>query len=153
MLRFAVLAAACLALSAPALARDHAVPADQTTLVRLPSDAEAVVVGNPSIADVTLYDARTVFVTGKLFGRTNLIALDAEGRVIHAADVAVGRPARGALTVHRGVEKYSYACADACEHEPQVGDEPDWFGARNTEQNARLATSVQGAETTDNGGN
>lgn len=151
MLRLAALIAACLALCAPAFARDHAVPADQTTLVRLPADAEAVVVGNPSIADVTLYDARTVFVTGKLFGRTNLIALDAQGRVIHAADVAVGRPERGALTVHRGVEKYSYACADACEAEPQVGDQVEWFDNRNAQQNARLATSVSGAETSGGG--
>ena len=71
-----------------AQAREFVVTADQAGLIRLPGDASGVIVGNPGIADAMLYDSRTLFVTGKVFGRTNLIVLDEAGRVLYAASLA-----------------------------------------------------------------
>lgn len=129
--------------------RAHSVPADQASLMRLPADAAAIVIGNPSIADATLYDARTIFVTGKLFGRTNIIALDGSGRVIHAADVVVTKSDRNAVTLFRNTEQRSFDCAPQCEASPQVGDAEDWFSANNTQQGARLATAEAGGASPD----
>ncbi|MEO1038383.1 MAG: pilus assembly protein N-terminal domain-containing protein [Pseudomonadota bacterium] len=142
-----ILAAALAAIAgAGALAHDrtHTVTADQASLLRLPGDAAAIVIGNPSIADATLYDARTIFVTGKLFGRTNIIALDGSGRVIHTADVVVTKSDRNSLTVFRNTEQRSFDCAPRCQASPQVGDGTDWFEDRSAQQAARMGTAEAG---------
>src|SRR3972149_3054878 len=53
---------------------------DQATLVRLDRPAAEIVVGNPSIADVSVESGKVLVVTGKSFGETNLIVMDADGK-------------------------------------------------------------------------
>jgi len=130
----AFLAALCA--TAAAGAQNVTVPADHAGLIRLPGDADAVVVGNPAIADATLYDARTLFVTGKVHGRTNLIALNAEGQVLYTTDLAVTGGDRGTVQVFRGTARESYHCAPVCQAAPTVGDAPDWFSAVTGQQGA-----------------
>ena len=82
MKRLSLIAAfAGLAVSSAA-AEDLSVAKDQSKVVKLTSLAATVVVGNPEIADVAMQDGTTAFVTGKGFGTTNVIAMDAEGRQI-----------------------------------------------------------------------
>src|SRR5690348_1253498 len=69
-------------LAAPASAADLIVRYDQSQLLRLPRPASEIIVGNPSIADVTLQDGNLLVVTGKTFGITNIIALDTDHNVI-----------------------------------------------------------------------
>ena len=141
----ALLAAA--ALCAAAEARPVQVPADHAALIRLPDTASAVVVGNPSIADATLYDGETLFVTGKIFGRTNLIALDAGGRVVYTNDLVVSRSDRGSVEVFRNVNRQSYSCVPACQATPSIGDQTDWFRDRASQQAARLGIAQSGQPT------
>ena len=54
-----------------------AVLVDQATLVRLDRPAAEIVVGNPSIADVSVQSSKLLVITGKSFGETNLIVMDA----------------------------------------------------------------------------
>ncbi|MBI1263803.1 MAG: pilus assembly protein CpaC [Alphaproteobacteria bacterium] len=119
------LAAACLT-AAPALAQVFRVPADHAALIRLPGEAAAIVVGNPAIADANLYDARTIFITGKQFGRTNLIALNAQGRVLYTADLAVTGNDRGVVQVFRNNTRASYVCAPDCQAIPTLADDAAW---------------------------
>ena len=51
---------------------------DQARVVNVPAGTDALVVGNAGIADVTLLkQGATMIITGKGFGETNFIALDA----------------------------------------------------------------------------
>ncbi|MEZ5828402.1 MAG: pilus assembly protein N-terminal domain-containing protein [Hyphomicrobiales bacterium] len=48
---------------------------DEATLLRLERPAAEIVVGNPSIADVAVQNGKSIVLTGKSFGETNLIAI------------------------------------------------------------------------------
>lgn len=111
---------------APAMAQVFRVPADHAALIRLPGEAAAIVVGNPAIADANLYDARTIFITGKQFGRTNLIALDAAGRVLYTADLSVTGNDRGVVQVFRNNTRASYICAPECQAIPVLANDDAW---------------------------
>lgn len=111
---------------APAMAQVFRVPADHAALIRLPGEAAAIVVGNPAIADANLYDARTIFITGKQFGRTNLIALDAAGRILYTADLSVTGNDRGVVQVFRNNTRASYVCAPECQAIPILANDDAW---------------------------
>jgi len=118
--------------------REFVVSADQAGLIRLPGDASGVIVGNPGIADAMLYDARTLFVTGKVFGRTNLIVLDEAGRVLYTSDLVVTQAEAGTVQVFRSnTRPETFVCAPTCQAIPQIGDDADWF-AETSQQ--RLTT-------------
>jgi Flp pilus assembly secretin CpaC len=125
----AVAIAVCLVLGlGSAQAREFVVSADQAGLIRLPGDAAGVIVGNPGIADATLYDSRTLFVTGKVFGRTNLIVLDEAGRVLYTSDLVVAQPDSGTVQIFRSSGRpETYVCAPTCQALPQIGDDRTWF--------------------------
>ncbi len=44
-------------------------PIDQARVLRIPRKASSVIVGNPSIADITIHDARTLILTGDPMAR------------------------------------------------------------------------------------
>ena len=49
---------------------------DQTQRVQLRGPAGSVIIGNPEIADVTVVDANTLYITGKGNGVTEIVAVD-----------------------------------------------------------------------------
>ena len=130
--------AVCLVLGlVSAQAREFVVSADQAGLILLPGDAAGVIVGNPGIADATLYDSRTLFVTGKVFGRTNLIVLDDAGRVLYTSDLVVAQPDSNAVQIFRNSGRpETYVCAPTCQALPQIGDDQVWFNDMNIQRNA-----------------
>lgn len=73
--------------AAPALAASDnnlvSVYVDRAKVAKLPPGTTTLVIGNPAIADVTMLKANSVMViTGKGYGETNLIALDAQGEIL-----------------------------------------------------------------------
>jgi Flp pilus assembly secretin CpaC len=79
-----------------------------------------VIIGNPAIVDGTLNDERTIVLTGKAVGTTNLIVLGEAGREIASLVVNV-IPNRDQLTtVHQGEAQQTYTCADACRPLPSA---------------------------------
>ncbi len=143
----AVLAAvACLvaASPAPALTKGETVTvaADQARLVRLPAGAQTVIVGNPAIADVSLQRNGILVVTGKSFGTTNLIALDASGNVLAESLIQVEEPASTVVTVLRGTARESLSCTPNCQPMLTLGDEMTYFTERadQMKQRNQLAT-------------
>jgi len=112
---------------------------DQAKVARLPAGATTLVVGNPAIADVTmLKGGGAMVVTGKGYGQTNLIALDAQGNIIDEKQIDV-EPTRSVLVVQRGTDRLSYWCNPTCMPTVQLGDENKAFneasgqiGARNS---------------------
>lgn len=82
--------------------------------VVLPASAGSVVVGNPDIADVTVVDSRTLYIIGKGFGRSSVSVTDGAGRNIFDADVMVGTPVEGGVTVYKGLKSTTLICGRTC---------------------------------------
>lgn len=88
---------------------------DQATRVQLRGPAGSVVVGNPQIADVTVVDANTLYITGKGYGVTEIVAVDAIGRTVFQSEVVVTDGAgSGRVRVWRGAQSTEMACAASC---------------------------------------
>ena len=79
----------------------------------LPFAVGLAVVGNPSVADVTVVDSHTLYVVGKSYGSTALNVTDAMGRAIYAGDVTVVRPL-SSVAVYHGLTRAEFACAPSC---------------------------------------
>lgn len=96
---------------------------DQASLVRLERPAATIVMGNPSVADVSLRDGTTAFVIGRTFGTTNMIVLDAAGIEIANIRVQVGATnGSGVVVLSRGSDQHNYNCATRCERVLVPGD-------------------------------
>ncbi len=140
-----------LALASGAAAASAAAPGvleitlDQAKVAQLPTGAVTLVVGNPAIADVTmLKGGLAMVVTGKGYGETNLIALDAQGNIIDEKKIDV-EPTRSVLVVQRGSERESYWCNPVCMPTVQLGDENKAFTEASGQINARNSLAQGGA--------
>jgi hypothetical protein len=99
---------------------------DQAQIVQLPDRVGTIVVGNPLIADVTVQSGGLMVVTGKGYGRTNVIALDHRGGVLLDKAIQVQGP-YNVVVIYRGVDRESYSCAPKCERRITLGDTPTYF--------------------------
>ena len=136
LLAAAIAAGSALSASCAQANEDLIVKYDQSQLVRLPKPAAEIIVGNPSIADVSIQSGNILVVTGKTFGITNIIALDAERNVIHDQRVLVKRDEGKVVNLVRGVDRQSYNCTPQCNPSITIGDEQKYFDAiRNASQN------------------
>ncbi len=112
-----LLAAASLALSALPASADIGVAVNQVQRLSFSGAAADVVVGNPEIADVVVVDGRNVFVTGRAEGVTDVVVLDAAGRILWNDSVAVGHGGgRGpVVSITRGAAVTSVSCSGRCQ--------------------------------------
>ena len=76
---------------------------DHAKILRLPERTQTVIVGNPIIADVSVQKSGVLVLTGKSYGRTNLIALDAGGLLIAESMISVQAQNEEVVTVQRGL--------------------------------------------------
>jgi Flp pilus assembly secretin CpaC len=93
---------------------DLPVAAGQASYVTLSGAVRDVVVGDPTIADVSVVNDRTLVVLGKRPGVTSLLAFGAGGRALADRQVVVSENGGGAVTVYRGAAASNYACAAQC---------------------------------------
>ena len=141
------------ALSAHAVAADLIVRYDQSQLLRLPRPATEIIIGNPSIADVSLQGGNLLVVTGKTFGITNVIALDADRNVIQDQRVVVERDDRKAVILHKGTSRYTYSCSPNCETNLTIGDAESYFKAVEAHSISKTKFSDGAAESSGQQGN
>ena len=123
---FAVSVLAVLPFSA-AKAQDLVVKYDQSQLLRLPRPVAEIIVGNPTIVEVTAQASNLLVVTGKTFGITNVIALDAERNIIQDQRVMVVRDEVKTVTLVKGGKRESYNCTPQCNPSLVVGDDEKHF--------------------------
>jgi Flp pilus assembly secretin CpaC len=111
-------ALALLASAHSAAAESLAVPVDQVVRLGLSSSASDVIIGNPSVADVAMIDGRTLAITGKAYGSTNLIVLDSARRTLFNGQITV-TSGGSQVSVQRGTAEQRYACVQRCEALPR----------------------------------
>ena len=121
-----------------------AVSVDQAKLVKLPTRAATIVVGNPLIADVTLQNGGIVVVTGKGYGATNFIAMDRGGEILVDRVIQVEGPTDQLVTVYRGVERETYSCMPVCQRRMTLGDADTYFKSVSDQAN-QLSSQAAGS--------
>lgn len=118
-LRLAAVFAAAAVLVAPSVVTAQSsslnVEIDQARRVQLRAPAGSVIVGNSEIADVTVVDSNTLYITGKGYGVTEVVAVDAIGRTVFQSQVIVtAGDGGGRVRVWRGATATEMACASSC---------------------------------------
>jgi Flp pilus assembly secretin CpaC len=131
-------------------AQDLVVRYDQSQLLRLPRNPAEIIIGNPSIADVAIQGGNLIVVTGKTFGVTNIIALDAERNVIQDQRVIVQRDDVRTVNLLKGAARHSYSCTPNCSPTLTIGDETTYFEtiSKHAEKKVKFSdqNSDQGAQ-------
>jgi len=112
----AVAALSALTVAGSALAQSAPMNLTVDTMQRIAvrGAISSVIVANPQIADATVVDANTLFVTGKGYGTTQVTAVDAIGRVLFQNQIVVTGGQSGSVRVWRGAQVTEMACASSC---------------------------------------
>ena len=147
----ATMLAALMLEATSARAADLVVKYDQSQLLRLPRPVSEIIIGNPTIADVSIQSGMLLVITGKSFGITNIIALDSERNVIQDQRVIVQRDEVKVVNLQKGGKRESYNCSPQCNPSVTVGDDSGYFEqvAKNAERKMRLS---EGSDTNKGGG-
>jgi hypothetical protein len=143
-----VLFAAALIAASPVCAADKkndsvALALDEVHTLTFRTPVATVYVGNPTIADVTMIDARHAFVQGKGYGRTNIMALNHDNVMVFNTHVTVtGNDGGGTVTLNRGGQRVTLNCTGGrCEPTPMPGDGKDTYDALNAQAAAHQAAA------------
>ena len=125
----------------------YQVELNKTQVLRLPASAGAIVIGNPSIADVSVHAADTLFVVGRGYGETNLIVLDRQGQTIMDTDIQVSQSVspQSVRVFNRG-ERKSYNCTPSCQPAPVLGDSPAFINDFTSGERLNTASQALGAQ-------
>ncbi|TWF52933.1 pilus assembly protein N-terminal domain-containing protein [Neorhizobium alkalisoli] len=84
-------------------------------VLKLDRPAAKVIVGNSDVADATVADPTTIVITGRSFGTTNLVLLDAEGNAIADERVLVSIDEGNTVRVYRQTDRSVLSCTPNCE--------------------------------------
>ncbi|HET7411852.1 MAG TPA: pilus assembly protein N-terminal domain-containing protein [Pararhizobium sp.] len=111
----AAFASLCWVGIAAAASQPIKVDMNHARILKLSRPVEKVIIGNSNIADVTVADPKTIVLTGKAFGTTNLVLLDKDGGAIVDKDVLVGIDEDHTVRVYRQTERTVLSCGPYCE--------------------------------------
>lgn len=149
------LCAAVVSANPAAAAEPLALLTDQTKVLAVPKTPGTIVVGNPSIADVTIQE-NNIFLHGRAFGVTNIILMDEAGVPMSEFEVTVTTGGSPHVAIYKGGNvRFSMVCAPFCEGELQQGDEKDWFKTllSQTQGKVGLATGKTASDVQQTGSN
>jgi len=121
---------------------------DQAKLLRLEKHGAEVIIGNPSIADVSVRSSKLLVLTGKSAGLTNLIVLDGSGIEVLNKKVYVSADDNLMVTLNRGASRQTYTCSPDCNPALTSGDSPKYFEALSKEIHNKLSLAQSSAEGT-----
>jgi Flp pilus assembly secretin CpaC len=116
---------------------------DRAKVFRVTRPAATVIIGNPAIADATIEDEQTLVLTGRSFGVTNLIVLDAKGDPIVDETLVVRGHETNTVRIYRRSDRETLACAPVCEPTLTIGDNNNAFAFANEQIKARNALSAE----------
>lgn len=84
-------------------------------VLKLDRPVSKVIIGNASVADATVADPKTIVLTGRSFGTTNLVLLDSEGNAIADERILVSIDEGNTVRVFRQTERSILSCTPNCE--------------------------------------
>lgn len=111
-----------LAAPLPAAAGELWLTIDQARLYTFDEPVGSIVVGNPSIADVTVKSSRELVLFGKMPGSTSLAFFDKEGAPLRQLTIRVQNPTANVVTLQAGTTRYTFSCTNLCEQTNTIGD-------------------------------
>jgi Flp pilus assembly secretin CpaC len=119
---------------------------DFAKVMKLDEPAGTIIIGNPGVADASVGDEKTLVLTGKTAGTTNLIVLDEEGVEMLNSVIRVSSDVRQVTTVFYGVQRQSFSCAPVCEQIISVGDNPEKFDSATAQIQTRTQFATGGGQ-------
>jgi Flp pilus assembly secretin CpaC len=99
------------------------VKVNMARILRIPTPAATVIIGNPGVADVSIQDPQTLVLTGKSYGQTNLIVLDEMGNPIADTMIEVIQAQADLMTVYQGAQRQTLVCSPVCQPMIMLGDD------------------------------
>lgn len=90
-------------------------------VLKLDQPVSKVIIGNSEVADATVADSRTIVLTGKAFGTTNLVLLDAEGNALLDERILVSIDEGNTVRMFRQTERTVLSCTPSCEVHQALG--------------------------------
>lgn len=112
MAGFIVVATAASALADEPLMRVYM---DHARVLKLDRPVSKVIIGNAEVADATVADSQTIVLTGRNFGTTNLVLLDADGNAIIDERILVSIDEGNTVRVFRQTDRSVLSCTPNCE--------------------------------------
>lgn len=111
---------AALATSASALEQDGdggfiRVYMNHARVLKLDRPVAKVIVGNSKVADATVADSKTIVLTGRSFGTTNLVLLDRNDNAIVDERILVSIDEGNTVRVFRQTQRTVLSCTPNCE--------------------------------------
>lgn len=95
---------------------------DHARVLRLDRPVSKVIIGNAEVADATVADAQTIVLTGRSFGTTNLVLLDADGNAIVDERILVSIDEGNTVRVFKQTERSVLSCTPNCEEHAARGN-------------------------------
>ncbi len=93
-------------------------------VLKLDRPVSKVIVGNAEVADATVADARTIVLTGRSYGTTNLVLLDADGNAIVDERILVSIDEASTVRVFKSTARTVLSCTPNCEEHATTGATP-----------------------------
>ncbi len=90
-------------------------------VLKLDRPVSKVIVGNSDVADATVADAKTIVLTGRAFGTTNLVLLDADGNAIVDERILVSIDEGNTVRVFKATSRTVLSCTPNCEEHAATG--------------------------------
>ncbi|MCB1445897.1 MAG: pilus assembly protein N-terminal domain-containing protein [Rhizobiaceae bacterium] len=90
-------------------------------VLKLDQPVSKVIVGNAEVADATVADSRTIVLTGKAFGTTNLVLLDASGNALLDERILVSIDEGNTVRMYRQTDRTVLSCTPSCEQHQALG--------------------------------
>ena len=95
---------------------------DHARVLKLDRPVSKVIVGNSKVADATVADSKTIVLTGRAFGTTNIVLLDTGGNAILDERILVSIDEGNTVRVYRQTERSVLSCTPNCEQHSQQGE-------------------------------
>ncbi len=94
---------------------------DHARVLKLDRPVSKVIIGNAKVADATVADAQTIVLTGRSFGTTNLVLLDAQGNAIIDERILVSIDEGNTVRVFKATNRSVLSCTPNCEEHSAQG--------------------------------
>lgn len=133
-------------IAASSQAAELRVRIDQASIIKLDRPVAEVIVGNPSIADVSVQSGKALVVTGKSVGLTNLMVMDGAGSIVYDKKVSVSVDPQHLVTLNKGVGRETYSCAPTCGPAFIPGDTATFIEELNKAIRGKLGLAQASAE-------